>query len=349
MFESCPANTGPVMAVEMYVTLGSRGPRVSRVGLGFWQLGSRLWGARQPDREALLAGLTSALEGGINLLDTAEVYGGGLSERLLGESLRKLDAKSEFVVVSKVAGYRASSDDILEGAKGIVGRLGFAPDVILHHWPPPIYSNLCNVVRGLEKVVVDGMASYYGLSNYGEDQITRALECARRLEPIVDQVQYSLAYRPAENKLIPMLAERGIGVMAWSPLAKGALAGVKRPQTKAQRGDRVFKAASNDRELQKALEEVASRHGVTKAIVALAWVAAKGAVPIVGWRRPARIADAVRAASLALTGEDLALLDAASSKYLKVWGDSYKPEPISRVIYVPGILQRIFITLQGGI
>jgi len=202
------------------------------VGLGFWQLGSKLWANREPEMGRLLSGLEKALETGVNLLDTAEVYGAGASEKMLGEALRRLGAREEFVVVSKVAGFRSGEDDIVRGAEGVRRRLGFPPDVLLHHWPPPAYSSVCSVVRGLERAVSIGLASSYGLSNYWEELVERVFECSRRIEPLVDQIQYSLAYRAPENRLMPMLAERGMGVMAWSPLAKGALAGVRKPATK---------------------------------------------------------------------------------------------------------------------
>ncbi|BAN90508.1 aldo/keto reductase [Aeropyrum camini] len=329
--------------------LGKAGPKVSRVGLGLWQFGSPMWGGRGLKVETLVEGLSIALEEGVNLLDTAEVYGLGASERMLGEALKRLNAREAFVIVSKVAGFRSTPGDIERGAQGIVSRLGSPPDVILHHWPPPVYASLCSVVRGLERAVERGLASYYGFSNYGEDTLEDALSCSRRIEPVVDQILYNLAYRIPELRLFPLLRAHGMSPIAWSPLAKGALAGFKGEPSRAQAGDPVFRAALGDRRLQEALDSVARRLGASKASVALAWVASKGAVPIVGWRRPERVRDAAAAARLELGEEDIALLDEASEHYLRLWGSRYDPPGLRRIRLIPGALQRLAIRMWGGI
>lgn len=332
----------------MYVSLGKGGPRVSRVGLGLWQHGSRLWGG-EGSVERLAAGLSIALEEGLNLLDTAEVYGWGESERLLGRALKMLGASDSFVVVSKVAGFRHGESDIIGAVRRIASRLGRAPDVILHHWPPPAWASVCRVVRGLERAVSEGLTGDYGLSNYGEGLLARALECQRRLEPIALQAQYSLAYRTPEKRLLRMAAEAGMGFMAWSPLAKGALAGLRRPVSRAQRGDPVFKAASGDERLQSTLRGVAEKLGVGMAEVALAWLEARGAIPVVGWRRPERVRAAAVAARMELPGWAVEELDSVSRVYVDLWGDRYRPpsEPLIRL--VPGLAQRLLLSLVGGI
>ncbi|GBF09716.1 putative oxidoreductase, aldo/keto reductase family [Aeropyrum pernix] len=329
--------------------LGRTGPRVSRVGLGLWQFGSPMWGGKALSADVLARGLSIAVEEGINLLDTAEVYGMGSSERMLGEAIRRLNAREDFVIVSKVAGFRSTAGDIVRGVRGIAGRLGSAPDVILHHWPPPVYSRLCSVVRGLEQAVNEGLAGYYGFSNYGEDLLGDALSCTRRLEPVADQILYNLAYRTPEQRLIPLIRQHGMTPIAWSPLAKGALAGFRGEPTRAQASDPVFRTALEDTGLQEALESVARRLGASKASVALAWVAYKGAVPIVGWRRPERVREAASAARLKLGEEDVALLDEASKRYVTFWGSSYSPPGLRRIRLIPGALQRLAIRLWGGI
>jgi aryl-alcohol dehydrogenase-like predicted oxidoreductase len=230
-----------------------------------------------------------------------------------------------------------------------VSRLGFAPDVILHHWPPPAWAGLCGVVRGLEDAVREGLAGAYGLSNYPESLLSRAAECASRVEPLVLQAQYSLAYRLPEKRLIPMARGMGMGFMAWSPLAKGALAGAVEPRDPAQRGDPVFRAAAGDARLQEALARAAEAVGASKAEVALAWVAGRGAVPIVGWRRPERVRSAARAARLELPGEVDRMLEEASRRYVDAWGDSYRPPSWLLTRYTPGTVQRLLLSLLGGI
>ncbi len=331
--------------------LGRGGPTVSVVGLGLWQQGSRMWGNLSPSPERVAEGLRIALEAGINLFDTAEVYGWGSSERVLGRALKELgrELAEEAVVVSKVAGFRSDPGDIVRAARGIAGRIGRPVDVLLHHWPPPLWRSSCTVAKGLEAAVKEGYANFYGYSNYDERLLREALECSKRLEPVAIQAQYSLAYRVSERGLMGIARESGLGFIAWSPLAKGALAGVTRPVTGAQRGDPVFRAAAQDTGLQLALDEASRRLGAGRAEIALAWVVHKGAIPIMGWRRPERVKTAIRAALLELTGEVIDMLERASKHYLERWGDKYKFEGESLVRLTPGILQKAILAVRGGL
>jgi len=290
--------------------------------------------------------LEEALSHGINFLDTAEVYGGGLSEEVLGEAVRALGRES-FIVASKVAGYRVTGGSVVRGVEGVNRRLGFKVDVIQLHWPPPYPWPLCWPLRGLEEAVARGLAGYYGLSNFPRSLLERALECTKRFEPISNQVQYSLAYRTPELDLVPFMREKGLALIAWSPLAKGALAGLKDAMTPAQRGDKVFSRASRDTALQEALEAVARRHSASKAQIALAWLVARGAIPIPGFRSPERVAEYARAAGIELGEDDLKLLDEVSSKYVTLWGRSYGELRLMR--FIPATIQRVAITLMGGI
>ena len=328
------------------VSLGRGGPSVGAVGLGFWQAGSRLWGSSGVGPERVRAVLEEAQASGIDFIDTAEVYGWGSSERLLGEALRRFNP-SDFVVASKVAGFRASRRDVYSGAESIRRRLRGRLDLIQHHWPPPLWSDLCGVVRGLEDAVKAGLAGYYGFSNYGEGLLEEALECSRRIDPVSDQVQYSLAYRAPEWGLASLLESRGMRLIAWSPLAKGALAGLREPRAPAQRGDPFFRAAASNEALQRALARVASRLGATKAQVALAWLISRRALPIPGTLNPARVREYAGAAAIELGEEDLKLLDEASRKHLHEWGRRY--DLLDRARLVPGTLQRLALALVRGI
>lgn len=330
-----------------YTSLGRGGVRVSSIGLGFWQAGSRLWGFRDSRvYDAVKLGLEYAVEEGINFLDTAEVYGGGLSEKVLGEAVRGL-GRDNFVVASKVAGYRVTSGSIVRGVEGVNRRLGFTVDLIQLHWPPPYPWPLCWAVRGLEEAVSRGLAHYYGFSNFSTKLLEGALKCSRRVEPVSNQVQYSLAFRTPELKLAPFMKSRGLTLIAWSPLAKGALTGLKAPTSPAQRGDKVFSRASRDERLQEALRLVAEKLEASRAQVALAWLIAKGAIPIPGFRDPGRVKEYAGAASLNMGEAEVGFLDSVSGEYVKAWGDDYGELLSLRL--TPAILQRIAITLMGGI
>ncbi len=327
-----------------YTRLGRRGPRTSVIGIGLWQAGSRAWSARQPETlQAIKDGIRRALEHGINLFDTAEIYGAGLSERILGETLRELKAREQAIIATKVAGFRWTERDILKAARRSIERLGTKPDIIQHHWPPPFYASICKVARSLEKLVEEGLTSYIGLSNYPANLTAKILECMKKHEPVSNQVQYNLAYRVVEHNLKPLLEKHGIALIAWSPLAKGALAGKTKPSTIAQLLDPVFHAASKDTKLQETLERIARSLGATKAEVALAWLIARNAIPIPGFRNPRHVDSAARAASITLSEEHVKALDEASRKYLYKWGTCYKALRLNR--YIPSVLQKLVALL----
>ncbi len=324
--------------------LGRSGLRVSRIGLGFWQVGSGLWGFSDPGMDTVVALVRAAYEEGIRFFDTAEIYGGGRSEELLGRALRSLGIVDEVVVASKVAGFRTTRYAILKAARGIVSRLGRAPDLLQYHWPPPLHASICRVVRGLEDAVDKGLAHYIGVSNFPKRLLEKALECTRRHEIVSNQVQYSLAYRKPENELKPFMEKHGIALIAWSPLAKGALAGAK-ASTLAQKRDRVFAMAASDRELQKALEEIAKRYNTSKAVVALAWLVAKNAIPIPGTRKPERVREYAKALHIRLSSNDVNLLSKVSEKY-RGKGDY---DSLQTLRLIPSPLQALAIMLAGGI
>ncbi|BEP17397.1 aldo/keto reductase [Pyrofollis japonicus] len=288
--------------------------RVSGIGIGFWQAGGRLWG-RYGLREAVEV-IGAALEHGIVLFDTAEIYGNGRSEKLLGEALRKLRSLGEAVIVTKVAGFRVTWNGFRKAVEGSVRRLGRRPDIVLYHWPPPWPFTVCRVVKLLEKLVEHGLTSYIGVSNFNAADLEEAAHCAKRHEILVDQVHYSLAHRVPEKRLIPLAQRLGVRIMAWGPLAKGALAGKTKPDNAARMLDPVFLRAARDKRLQEALETIERKHGVSKAVIALAWLIAKKAIPVVGARRRKHVEDAARAATLKLREEDVRVLDKASSRYL---------------------------------
>ncbi|MCE4625477.1 MAG: aldo/keto reductase [Desulfurococcales archaeon] len=328
----------------MSVELGPLG-RIRPLGLGFWQAGGKLW--RSPQGASWVSKVVEeAIAHGIQLFDTAEIYGWGRSEERLGRALKEVGAE-DVIIASKIAPFRITYSLMKRGVEGINRRLGRKVDLIQLHWPPPYWVPLCRIVRGLERAVEEGLAGAYGLSNFPAKLMEKVYECSKRHEPVSDQVQYSLAYRSPENKLLPLSERKGFKIIAWSPLAKGALAGAKRPVDPAQRGDPVYKAAARDDKLQKALNIAAERLGVPRSSIALAWLIAKGAIPIPGTRRPERVREYAIALKLDLPEETLKQLDSASETYKTKWGESYRALQYLRL--VPCGLQYIFIRATGGV
>ncbi len=323
------------------VKLGRRGPLVPVVFLGAWQAGGRMWG--RLDREEYFRAVNRAVELGLLGFDTAEIYGAGASEKLLGEALRRSGALEEAFIVTKVAGFRVTVSGVLKAVEGSSRRLGRRPDLVLYHWPPPLPFTACRAARLLEEARRRRLTGYIGVSNFDHAELEEAASCA---EVVADQVHYSLAHRVPENHLLPTTHRLGVAVMAWGPLAKGALAGKTRPDNLARATDPVFMRAARDGVLQEALASVAERHGVSKAVVALAWLISKGALPVVGFRKRSHVEAAAQAASLHLGADDMKLLDEASARYRgrpctryrELHWNRFIPPPVQWLMYrLPGI------------
>jgi diketogulonate reductase-like aldo/keto reductase len=315
---------------------------VPHIYVGLWQAGSRLW--RSTDISLIESAVRRGVELGLNRFDTAEIYGWGRSERLVG----KLVSESvDLYVVSKVAGFRWTVNDISKAAKKIKERIGRSVDLLLAHWPPPVYASICRVVRGLEKAVEAGYTNRIGVSNYPAHLLEEAMHCTSKYELSAVQIQYSLAYRTPENTLIPLARKLGLEVMAWSPLAKGALTGELKKGEPARSTYPVYKTAVKDSSLLKTLREVASELGLTPAQVAVLWVKSRGASPVVGVRRPRHVEELSRIKDSILPDWAAGRLDLASQKYVTWWGKCYSP--LQKLRWILGVLQKASIYIAGGV
>ncbi len=293
-----------------YVSIG--GLRVSVVGIGAWQAGMRAWGSSM--REEIVGAYHYAFDHGINFIDTAEIYGWGRSERVVGEAIKGYDV----VVATKIAGCFFSPMWIEKRLRGSMERLGLDSIHLYQvHWPPSIYTRLCPGMRKLEELAAEGLIHEIGVSNFDAGLFEKAAACLEEKRIASNQVEYSLVQRAPEKRLFPVMKRYGARVIAWGPLAKGALAGKKRIDNIARLTDPRFHRARRDRVLQEALRRVAEEQGVSMATVAIAWVIAKGAVPIVGVRRKRHVDSLIEAAELNLSSDQLKLLDEASSRYIR--------------------------------
>ncbi len=293
-----------------YTDLG--GYRVSVVGLGAWQAGQRAWGRSRV--EEIIDSYRYAFDNGINLIDTAEIYGWGRSEEIVGRAIK---GYSDIVVATKIAGCFFHPIWIRRRVLGSLRRLGLKTIPLYQvHWPPSIYSNLCSGFRVLEDLVGEGLIGRIGVSNFDAELFRRASHCLEKERIVSDQVEYSLVQRAPEKKLLPVLEEYGARMIAWGPLAKGALAGKRRIDNVARLTDPRFHRARKDEELQEALRTVAEEQGVSTAAVAVSWIIHKGVIPIVGVRRRSHVDSLLQAAELSLEPGQIDLLDRASRKYL---------------------------------
>ena len=319
-----------------YLPLGPSGLLVSELCLGTMTFGgsggmwSQIGQLQQAEADALVK---MAVDAGVNFIDTANVYAGGESERILGQSIRNLGlAREDLVIATKVLGPMGpgvnargvSRKHILDQCKASLERLQLDHiDLYQIHGFDPA-TPIVETLDALDTLVRQGHVRYIGLSNWAAWQIVKAIGIteARQLAPILSlQAYYTLAGRDLEREVVPMLKSEGLGLMVWSPLAGGFLSGkYTRDNEQAADGRRAnfdFPPVNRDRgyDVIEAMRPIATAHGVTVAQIALAWLLHKDVVTsvIVGAKRPDQLADNLAAVDVRLSDEDMAALDAASA------------------------------------
>ncbi len=292
-------------------------PALSVVGLGTWQFGSPEWGyGRDYARDTAGDIVSAALEAGITLFDTAEVYGFGASERILGRALA--GRRGEAFVASKLMPVAPVPWLVRRRGAASARRLGIERmDLYQIHQPNPVVPDTVTM-RGVRDLLDQSLVDEVGVSNYDLARWRRA-EAALGSRVLSNQVRYSLVDRRPERRLIPWAERAGRIIIAYSPLAQGLLTGRYDPHNPpggaVRRGNPLFLPESlrRARGLVATLREVAEAHGATPAQVALAWtVRHPNVVAIPGASRPGQARANAAAADLRLTdGEVTALSDAA--------------------------------------
>ncbi|OZI47933.1 aldo/keto reductase [Bordetella genomosp. 5] len=312
-----------------YVNLGSTGLKVSRLCLGCMTYGEPLRG-KHPwtiGEAASRPFLKQALDAGINFFDTANSYSDGTSEEFVGRALNEYVKRDDVVIATKVYfpmhegpnGGGLSRKAIMREVDASLRRLG--TDYIdlyqIHRWDydTPIEETL----EALHDVVRAGKARYIGASSMYAWQFARALYLADRhgwTRFVTMQPHYNLLYREEEREMLKLCAAEGIGVLPWSPLARGRLTRDATQSSDRARSDEVFKrlysaTEAADARVIDAVGEVASGRGVPRAQVAMAWLLAQPTItaPIIGASRPGHIEDAVASLSLKLSDDEIARLE----------------------------------------
>jgi 1-deoxyxylulose-5-phosphate synthase len=318
-----------------YVNLGRTGLRVSRICLGMMSYGkheSRPWTLDESEAEPILR---AAMEGGINFYDTADVYNGGESEVLTGRLLPKLyGMREEYVVATKVNGKTMPGENgqglsrkhIMASIDASLQRLDmdYVDLYQIHRFDPntPVQETM----DALHDIVVAGKARYIGASSMFAWQFAKAQSLARtRLVSMQDH--YNLIYREEEREMIPYCVDQGVGVIPWSPLARGLLTGnrtrsgeklTKRAQTDAF-ADNLYKPDIDFKVIARA-DEIAAERGVPTAQIALAWLLHRPGVtaPIIGATKLEHLEDVLAAEEVSLSPEEMERLE-----------EPYKPHPVA--------------------
>ena len=310
-----------------YAKLGRTGLDVSAVTLGCMSWGDpdRGWHKWILDEDAARSIIKDALEAGITTFDTANVYAGGSSEEFTGRALRDFAAREDVVIATKVHGrmrpgpYGAglSRKAILHEIDASLRRLGtdYVDLYQIHRWDPEV--PIEETMEALHDVVRAGKVRYLGASSMWAWQFAKAQHVAEvnGWTPFVSmQNHYNLIYREEEREMLPLCADQGVGVIPWSPLARGRLTRDWDETTARSETDdwgrNLYR--DSDRAIVDTVARVAERRGVSRAQVALAWLLHQPVVtsPIVGVTKPAHLADAVAAVDLELSADELEELSA---------------------------------------
>jgi aryl-alcohol dehydrogenase-like predicted oxidoreductase len=313
-----------------YVNLGGTGLKVSRLCLGCMSFGGPEAGTHKwslPEDEARPY-FKAALDAGINFFDTANGYSAGTSEEITGRALHDMAKRDEIVLATKCFlswGDKPNTGGlsrkaIFEAAEDSLRRLG--TDYIdlyqIHRWDyeTPIEETL----EALNDLVRAGKVRYLGASSMHAWQFMKALGIQQRegwARFISMQPQVNLIYREEEREMIPLCIDQGVGVIPWSPLARGKITRDWDDAT-FRSGNDVYGMAmyaqieAQDRKISEAVGAIAAERGVSRAEVALAWLLAKPGItaPIIGTTRPAHLTDALAALDLKLSAEEMARLEA---------------------------------------
>ena len=304
--------------------------KISKIGLGTWQFGSREWGYGETyARQEAHAIVRRALELGVTLFDTAEIYGFGRSERVLGEALGE-DRESVFLA-TKLFALLPVAPVVEQRAVASANRLGVRRlDLYQVHQPHPLVRD-GTIMRGMRALQRVGLVGEVGVSNYSLER-WRAAEKALGSRVLSNQVRYSLVDRSPERDLLPFAASTGHVVIAYSPLAQGLLSGkydrASRPTNRIRAANPLFLPDNLERagDLIAALRDVADAHSATPAQIALAWVIHRpGVVAIPGASSVGQLESNAAAADIELTDSEYQALDEASARFRPIIGPAVLP------------------------
>ncbi|MET7485244.1 aldo/keto reductase [Streptomyces sp. NPDC005538] len=309
-----------------YVKLGSTGLDVSRICLGCMTYGLPDRGVHEwtLDEEASRPLIRQALEAGINFFDTANVYSDGTSEEITGRALRDFARRDEVVLATKVHGRTRpgpngaglSRKAILSEIDLSLSRLGtdYVDLYQIHRYDP--HTPIEETMEALHDLVKAGKVRYIGASSMYAWQFAKHQHIAERhgwTKFVSMQNHYNLLYREEEREMLPLCADQGVGVLPWSPLARGRLTRdwgtITERSSNDNFGGRLYQ--EGDRAIVEAVTRIAGDRGVPRAQVGLAWLLHQSTVaaPIVGAGKPQHIEDAVAAVELELSDKELAELE----------------------------------------
>ena len=314
-----------------YVNLGKTGLKVSRICLGMMTYGSSQWRDWVLDEDAARPFVERALAAGINFFDTADVYSVGVSEEVTGRLLTQLAQRDRIVIATKLCNPMSgdpndrglSRKHIMQSIDASLKRLGtdYVDLYQIHRWDPS--TPIEETMEALNDVVRAGKALYVGASSMYAWQFAKAQHVAEShgwSKFVSMQNHYNLVYREEEREMIPQCRDQGVGIIPWSPLARGFLAGnrsaARADETTRARSDEFAHALyykQSDFHVVEAVSEIASKRGVKPAQIALAWMLRKPwiSAPIIGASKLYQLDEAIAALDISLSDDEVRAVEAA--------------------------------------
>ena len=248
-------------------TLGRTGERVSAIGLGTWAIRNY-----SKAEEVLL----HAIELGIDLIDTAEMYGSGMAEVLVGRVVKKAGRDRVFITTKMLPHHLAWKDEVIKAGKASLRRMGVEEaDLFLIHWPNPSV-NISKQMKNFEALIDEGLTRYIGVSNFDVEDLREAIDSTKKADIVVNQVHYSVIHREyVERYLLPLCIREGISIQAYTPLEKGTVVSHEGVSSVARRlGKTPIQAALNfliSRPKAHAIPKTEERDHLLEVLGALGW------------------------------------------------------------------------------
>lgn len=289
------------------------GKTVSGIGLGTWQLGLKGWGAGYEAKE-LVDALQTGIKNGLNFIDTAEIYGMGRSETLIGEATRDLNRK-EYLIATKLAGFNASERRVKKSLTNSLGRLKVDHiDLYQVHWEPSIYTSIPELFKALETEVKEGLIGHIGVSNFSAQTIARANNSMKETRVESNQIKFNVVERP-DSKLLEYMKTNNVKVIGWSPLAQGFLSGKysqdRKPSGGVRRINKIFSASNFDKYagVLSVFRRLSEEKKASIVQLILAYEKHLGILPIPGFKNSEQVKEIVSANSLELSTREISSIE----------------------------------------
>jgi len=308
------------------IAFGKTSLEVSRIGLGTLAFGHKTKGIQ--NRDEIYDCIDFALDNGINLVDTAEEYSGGLTEKFIGEVIRKRGDREDLILVTKVSHNHLGYREVIKAAHKSLERLQTdCIDIYLVHWPW-CYSPISETMKAMDQLLVEGKIRYVGVSNYQNALVHEAISNLKNGEIIVNELEYNLINRSIEKEILPFLRQHRIVVLAYYPLLSGFLTTKYDEDTVLPKDDfrnywELFKHKENFTRSQllfETIRQIAEEHDVSPAEVAVNWLLKEeDIIPIPGAKKKSQIESNIHATQWRLRNDEISRLTAITDSLELDW------------------------------